>query len=172
MQSYTGGAWRSKLWDVSAGSVISTWLGATLLRNDPEMVVLRLLGGTQPGRVTLDLTLRRGSRFIEAYLQRSTSTTLSIFLHTSETTTNNLAASGYVVATGNDANSNRYTAGSAAASTTAHANGGVSKATATAVDVYMGVVAGGGSAVSGDAAVDLRNQYIGAVSELVSAVRR
>lgn len=172
VQSYTGGAWRSKLWNISDGSVLTSWLGVTLLRNDAEQVIVRLVGGTQPGRVTVDLTLRRGSRFVEAYVQRSTSATLSVFLTSSETTTNNLAASGYVVATSNDAAGNKYVAGSAAASTTAHANGGVSKTSTVALDVFMGVAAGGSSAVSGDTAVHLRDQYIGAVSELVSVVRR
>jgi hypothetical protein len=53
-----------------------------------------------------------------------------------------------------------------------HANGGITKTAVTAMDFYAGVVAGGGSAVSGDQAVDLRNQYIAALPEVTMAVKR
>lgn len=171
--AWGGSAWETKNWSVGDGTTITAWDGATLLRNDLEQVIVRLVreqGPGEGGRVVLDLGLRRGSRFVECYLQRSTSATLSIFLSSSETTTNN-AASGYVVATNNDADGNRYTAGSARTFTN-HANGGVSKATVTALDAYVGVVFAGGSAVSGDAATDLRNQYIGALPEQTAGVRR
>lgn len=173
VQAYTGGAWRSKLWNVSvAGSAasITSWDGATLLRNDPEACIVRLIKGLNPGRATLDLTLRRGSRFVEGYLQTGTSATLAAYRSTLETNTS-FAASGYVTATANDSDGNRFAVGSARAFT-AHANGGVTKAAATALDFWIGVVAGGGSAVSGDAATDLRNQYVACMPESVYGVRR
>lgn len=173
VQAYTGGGWRSKLWNVSvagSGSSIPAWDGATLLRNDPEHVVLRLTRSLSPGRATLDLALRRGSRIIEGYLQTSTSATLAAYRSSSETNTS-AAASGYVVATSNDADSNKFACGSAR-SFTAHSNGGVQKAAVTALDFWIGVAAGGSSAVSGDAALDLRNQYIGALPESIHLVRR
>lgn len=172
VQAYTGGAWHSKEWDVSNGSTLaaSGWSAATLLRNDPEMCVLRLVGGTQPGRTTLDLTLRRGSRFVEGYLQHTSSATLAVFLHDAETNAST-SASGYNTATNNDADGNRYACGSARTFTT-HANGGISKAAATTLDFWLGVVAGGGSAVSGDAATDLRNMYVACLPEIVYGVRR
>lgn len=173
VQAYTGGAWHSKLWNVSvAGSAssITSWDSASLLRNDPEQVILRLSKGQSPGRATLDLSLRRGSRFVEGYLQIGTAATLAAYRSTLETNTS-FAASGYVTATGNDADSNRFAAGSAR-TFTAHTNGGVQKAAATALDFWIGVVAGGGSAVSGDAATDLRNQYIACLPEATYAVRR
>ena len=107
---------------------------------------------------------------MECYLQRSTSATLSAYLAAAEGYTNN-SASGYVVASGDDADGNRATAGSAR-SFTAHANLGVSKAAVTALDFYLAAVVGGGSAVSGDAAIDVRNQYIGVLPELTMAIRR
>lgn len=172
VQSYTG-AYRSKLWNVSvAGSAssITSWDAATVLRNDPEMCIVRLVKGQSPGRATLDLTLRRGSRFVEGYLQIGTSATLAAYRSTLETNTS-FAASGYVVATSNDADGNKFAAGSAR-SFTAHTNGGVIKAAATALDFWIGVAAGGSSAVSGDAATDLRNQYVAAMPEAVYGVRR
>lgn len=175
IQAYTGGTYRSKLWTpfyTSSGLVGSTWDGATLLRNDPEMVILRLVKSLSPGRYTIDLTLRRGSRFIEGYMQRNTSADeLKIRLNTAETNNTALAASGYVTATSNDADGNRFAAGSAR-TFTGHANGGVVRTNTTSLDFWVGVVAGGGSAVSGDAATDLRNMYIACMPEAVYGVRR
>jgi hypothetical protein len=173
VQAYTGGAWHSKLWNVSvAGSAssITSWDSASLLRNDPEQVILRLSKGQSPGRATLDLSLRRGSRFVEGYLQIGTSATLAAYRSSLETNTS-FAASGYVTATGNDSDSNRFACGSAR-TFTAHTNGGVTKASATSLDFWIGVVAGGGSAVSGDAATDLRNMYIACLPEATYCVRR
>ncbi|MFJ8995608.1 hypothetical protein ACIRQH_35035 [Streptomyces sp. NPDC102279] len=173
VQAYTGGAWRSKLWNVSvAGSAssITSWDSASLLRNDPEQVILRLSKSQSPGRTTLDLSLRRGARFVEGYLQIGTSATLAAYRSTLETNTS-FAASGYVTATANDADGNRFAAGSAR-TFTAHTNGGVTKAATTTLDFWIGVAAGGGSAVSGDAALDLRNQYIACLPEATYAVRR
>jgi hypothetical protein len=173
VQAYTGGAYHSKLWNVSvAGSAssITTWDAATLIRNDPEMAVVRLIKSQNPGRTTLDLTLRRGSRFVEGYLQTGTSATLAAYRSTLETNTS-FAASGYVTATANDSDGNRFAVGSAR-TFTAHTNGGVTKASTTSMDFWIGVVAGGGSAVSGDAATDLRNQYVACMPESVYGVRR
>lgn len=171
VQAYTGGAWHSKLWNVTvAGSGVAAWDSASILRNDLEHAILRLTASRSPGRVTLDLALRRGGRTVEGYLQSGSTATLAVYLRTLETNTS-AAASGYVTATSNDTDGNRFAAGSAR-TFTAHANGGVSKASATALDFWLGVVAGGGSPASGDAATDLRNQYIGALAEATYAVRR
>jgi hypothetical protein len=173
VQAYTGGAYHSKLWNVSvsgSGGSITSWDGATLLRNDPEHVILRLVKGQSPGRATLDLTLRRGSRFVEGYLQIGTSATLDVYRSTLETNTS-FAASGYVTATSNDADGNKFAVGSAR-TFTAHANGGIQKAAATSLDFWIGVAAGGSSAVSGDAATDLRNMYVACMPEAVYGTRR
>ncbi|MFD9223821.1 hypothetical protein ACFWDI_28410 [Streptomyces sp. NPDC060064] len=171
VQAYTGSAWHSKLWNVTiGGSNVATWDSATLLRNDLEHIVLRLTASRSPGRATVDLALRRGSRILEGYLQSGSSATLAVYRQASETNTS-FAASGYVIATGNDGDGNRFAAGSAR-TFTAHANGGVSKASATALDFWLGVQAGGGSPASGDAATDLRNQYVGSLAEATYCVRR
>jgi hypothetical protein len=173
VQAYTGSAYHSKEWNVSvagSGSSITSWDGATLLRNDPEMCIMRLVKGLSPGRASLDLTLRRGSRFVEGYLQTGTSATLAAYRSTLETNTS-FAASGYVTATGDDADGNRFAVGSAR-TFTAHTNGGVIKSSATSLDFWIGVEAGGGSAVSGDAATDLRSQYVACLPEAVYGVRR
>ncbi|GGW98665.1 hypothetical protein [Streptomyces chartreusis] len=171
VQAYTGGGWHSKYWNVTVGgSTMAAWDAASILRNDPEQCIIRLTASRSPGRATLDLTLRRGSRFVEGYLQSGSAATLAVYRQTLETNTS-FAASGYVRATSNDLDGNRFAAGSAH-TFTAHANGGVSLAATAALDFWLGVEAGGSSAVSGDAATDLRNMYIACLAESTYAVRR
>jgi hypothetical protein len=105
---------------------------------------------------------------VEGYLQRGDSGTLAVYLASTESLTNNTS---YLVRSSDDADGDRVTLGSAR-SYTAHANGGLSKASVTALDFYLGVVAGGSSAVSGDQATHLRDQYIGSMPETTAAVRR
>ncbi|WP_406170352.1 hypothetical protein OIE52_39365 [Streptomyces canus] len=174
VQSYTSGAYHSKLWGVFASSSLEivAWDGATLLRNDPEMAILRLLKSLSPGRLTLDLTLRRGSRFVEGFMQRNTAPDeLKVRLNSAETNVTASASGGYVTATANDVDGNRFVAGSAR-TFTGHSNGGVERFAATSMDFFLGVAAGGGSAVSGDAATDLRNMYIACMPEAVYGTRR
>jgi hypothetical protein len=142
VQTYTDAGWRSKTWNVSVagpGSTITGWDGATVLRNDPEQVVLRLTKSLNPGRATLDLTLRRGSRFVEGYLQTGTSTTLAAYLASAEIYTS-FAASGYITATNDDSDGNRFAIGSAR-SFTVHSNGGITKSSTTRLDFWIGAVA-------------------------------
>lgn len=174
--AYTGGAWREKAWDVRiAGDTLvpgTHFMGVTLLRNDPEMVSVRILA-IQPSsgqRVILDLSLRRGSRIVEGYVQRSTSGDLMVCLDALETFTDS-SASGYVVASANDANGNMSVAGSAKTFTAA-ANGGVFLTPATAMDFWLGYVVGGTGAVVGDQAINLRDQYIASALEATMVVAR
>lgn len=170
VSSYTGGAWRAKSWDVlSGGSSIGAVDAVTVLHNEPELVVLRLLRSQSSGRITVDVTLRRGSRFVELYVQGSYSATLKIVRAATEAGT---AGTGYVRATVNDGDGNRYIVGSALTHTADTADGGLSLAATTTLDVFIGVIAGGSGAVAGDQAADLYNQYLGAPAESVTAVRR
>ncbi|MGP3914297.1 hypothetical protein [Nonomuraea sp. 10N515B] len=168
--SFTAAAWRPKVWWIDVGGIqVGSWDSASVLRNDLEQCVVRLAAARSPvGRVYLDLTLRRGSRIIEAFLQRGDSGTLAAYLATAETLTNN---TGYLVRSSDDADGNRVTIGSAR-SYTPQANGGLTKSSVTVLDFYLGVVAGGAAAVAGDQGQHLRDQYIGALPETVAAVRR
>ncbi|WP_188188058.1 hypothetical protein [Nonomuraea sp. SYSU D8015] len=168
--AFTGSAWRPKTWWADVGGTqISRWESATVLRNDPEQVIVRLVESRSPvGRAVLDLTLRRGSRFVEGYFQRGDSGTLSVYLATAETMTD---STSYVVRSTDDANGNRAIAGSAR-NFDPHASGGLTRTAATAMDFFVGVVAGGGSAVSGDQATNLRDQYLAALPETTAAIRR
>jgi hypothetical protein len=149
IRAYTGGAWRSKQWAISAGTTITSWDSVSVLHNEPEQVLIRLVKSTSPGRVTLDLGIRRGSRIVEGYLRTGSSATASVFLLNSENYTAP-ASAGYVVASGDDADGNQFVIGSAR-NFTAHASGGITKASTTSLDFFAGVVNGGtnGNVVDG-----------------------
>lgn len=318
-------AWSDKAYDITAGGAITAPFDAiTVLRNDFEAVVIRLVKTKAPGRILVDLTLRRGARFVEGYIQTDASATLGIGiggvplnqnpyfetnvlnwfpkggagvtiarstlqfhegvasmlltpngtavtaeyecdsiaaipgqalmasawvrcsvarnytlnmnyfsgapgtgagylgstagtpvalvantwtlvttsgsapastnsaslgayidgtpantvqLWTDEATltntlpTTNNAATGYIVATANDADGNRAVMGSPR-TFTGSTTGGITKAASTAFAFWVGVVLDGAAPLAGDAATDLRNQYIGALAEQTLAVKR
>jgi hypothetical protein len=169
--AWTGGAWQTKTWDILLGGVS---LGipdtVTVLRNEPEFVVVRLLKSLTPGRAAIDLTLRRGSRTVEVYVQAPTSTTIKVVLSSGAAGTN--AVPGYVVGTSDDGAGNRYVIGSASAFTADTTNGGITATSVVALDAFIGVQVGGASALPGDTAADLFSYYIAAPAETVQAVRR
>lgn len=175
VSAWTGGAWQVKDWDIRVAG--TTMLPAhiqavSLLRNDFEMVVLRLVVQmpADSSRKLLDISLRRGSRFMEGYLQVASSSTLVATPDSLEASTDNHTA-GWMRATSNDAAGNRFVAGSAR-SFTAETNGGITKSAITALDFFIGVEAGGTGAVAGDQGLNLRDQYIGAMAEKVGVARR
>lgn len=177
IESYDGTQWEEKRWNltVDGGAAItkSGWESCTVIRNELEHCILRYVAPQGPGdlgRLQMDASLRRGSRFVEFFVRRTSSASLSVHLTSAEAKTDFLSG-GYTVATNNDAAGNKATIGTAR-SFTAHANLGITKAATTTLDFYAGVVMNGSSAVSGDAAADLRNQYIGAMPELTAAVWR
>jgi hypothetical protein len=152
------------------GSGIGTPVAVSVLHNEYERITLRLLYNRSPsGRVVVDLTLRRGARFAEFLVKANSSTTLGIKRTTNEAGT---GASGYVRATSNDGDGHRYIIGSLRSFTGDLTAGGISKASVTRFDAFVGAEVSGSSAVSGDQAANLMLQYIGSASETVQAVRR
>lgn len=170
VSAYTTAGWQDKTWDIQIGGVsIGVPDTVTVLRNEPEIVVVRLLHAMQPGRATIDLTLRRGSRFVEIYVQAETATTLAVVRPSTEAGT---SGTGYVTASTDDGAGNRYIVGSAKTFTADTTHGGVSLSNATALDCFVGAVVGGHDAQTGDDAVSLFKAYLGQPSELIQAVRR
>lgn len=171
ISAYTGGAWQSKLWELFHSTGPAVTLGvpdyATVLRNDYECVSVRITKSLAPGRVMVDFTLRRGSRFAEVYVQHQFGTTLKIVRNTTEAST---ASTGYIVATAADGASNKFILGSAKSFTADNVNGGISKAATPTLDAFIGVEVNGAGA--GDIAADLFKQYLGVPSEFVQGVRR
>lgn len=167
---WSGGGWQTKSWDVLVnGSSIGTVNAVTVLRNEYDTVVVRLLESLAPGRITIDLLMRRGSRFVEIYVQAEFSSTLKLVRASTEAGT---SGTGYVSATANDGAGNRYIIGSAKTFTADTTLGGISVSSATTLDAFIGAVVGGGSAAAGDQAANLYAQYLGSPSEVVRAVRR
>lgn len=179
VSTYSGGAYHAKPVNISvagstAGSQLTGYDAVTVLRNEPEQVTVRLVRtrtGTATGRAQLDLTLRRGARIVEGYLQSDSSlaTSLAVWLATSEASSN--LGNGVVTATGNDTNGNRYVIGTAR-NYALHASGGISKSVTATLDFFIGAAVAGGSAIAGDAATDLRDQYLGFPPETVTGIRR
>lgn len=172
VSAWDGSAWDRIDWNASSTSAsagaITTWDAASILKNEYELVTLRLMKDRAPGRVTLDLTLRRGARFVETYLQADTSTTLAWFRAGAEAGT---ASGAYQSATANDAGGNRYFIVSAKTAT-AFVNGGLSVSAARVMDAGIGAVVNGASATAGDVATVLRDQYILILAETTAGVRR
>lgn len=172
VQTYSGGSYHSNLWSIQRNAVnVQAWQSVSILRNTFEHCVIRLTANivNAPGRVTVDLSLKRGSRFVEGYFQSSSSTTLKVV---QTNTTASSSATGYVVKTTNDADGNRPIVGTSRTPTYDTVNGGISKASTTSLDFYLGCVVSATSPASGDAAADLQNQYIGTLPEATYLVRR
>lgn len=150
---------------VSLGQPVSV----TVLRNDFEAATVRLIWNKAPGRTLADLTIRRGSRFVEILIQADRSSTLALFRQSAVAST---AGTGFIRATANDTEGNRYVFGSARTFTSDLTNGGISKAAVTQFDAFVGVEVDGSAAVAGDTAADLMDQYLGCMTETAMAVRR
>jgi hypothetical protein len=172
---WTGSAWHVKNYDVTLGTgpavSVGTFDYCAILENKYEFTSIRLMKNLSPGRFTLDLSLRRGHRFVEMYAQHDFSTTIKIVRSTVEAGTRP-GGTGYVVATSNDADTNKYIIGSSQAFTDDLVNGGMSKASTATLDAFIGIVAGGTGAITGDTATDIYAQYIGSPSELIRGIRR
>jgi hypothetical protein len=171
---YSSGSYRTVNWEIrSGGDNLLAWESATLIRNDPEMCILRLLANRSAstgGRESLDLTLRRGAQFVEGFLQVSDSQNLGIQGQNSAASAS--AANGTVAATANDANGIRRACGSARSwNTTNASNCGLTKNSTTKLDFWIGATIGAGTAGATQVA-DLQNQYIAAMPEATYGVRR
>lgn len=164
------GAWRTKTWELThtAGTAFPVPTRVTVLRNDFHEAAVRVLYELPIGRALVDLTVRRGSRFVEVYVQSQTSTTLGAVLTSAAAGT---SGTGYVRETSNDANGHRAVVGSARTFTFTGPTA-ISKAAVTAWDLFLGAEIGGSAAVSGDTATNLTAQYLGTPGELPSTIRR
>ena len=169
VSSWVGGVWVPKKWEIEAGADLHPFDQITVLRNDFECVVIRLLKSVSTGRRTVDVTLRRGSRVVELYVQRSDAGPLTVKLLTPQAGT---ATSGYITATANDADGHRYIVGSSTTFIGFAPDGAIAVASQVKMDAFVGLVVAGGAAVSGDTAADLYAQYLGMPAEFVQGVIR
>lgn len=143
---WDGSTYDTKAWNLSVGAsatpALTQFDAATVIRNDFEMVTLKLMKTRSPyGRTSLDLTLRRGARFVEGYLTTDFSTTLAVWMNVAENSTSP-ASSGYVTATSDDANGHRAIVGTTKTFQTHSSNVRLHRDAVTALDFYAGAVAG------------------------------
>lgn len=174
VDTWDSGAWATKQWNVSvagSGAALGTPSAVTVLRNDYELATIRLVWDRAPGRATLDLTLRRGSRLAEGYLQTGAANTLAVYRSSAEAATSP-ASGAYVTATSNDSDGNRFVVASARSFTALTVQGGLQKTSTRTLDFGVGVVFNGGTAATGDAATDLRSQYLMAMADTTAGVKR
>lgn len=140
----------------------------TVLSNEPEEVRIRLTYPTTPGRLTLDLSLRRGARTVSGTIKRHSAAALTVTVDHGEADT---AVTGGIRATTADAFGNRFVLGSAMTATTGSAPGSLRKAAVLRFDFFAGHEIGA-SPAAGDAFADLLAQYLGSSSERVRVVAR
>jgi len=160
------GAWRETAFEVRTGATpVAAWHGITVLRNDPEEVAVKLLRDHNPGRLTVDLKLRRGSRYVSLFLQRHTATDLTVAVETPAAAT---AFTGGIRRTDLDAGV-RWVIASARAANPDAPNGALTKTAARTFDAMVAVTP---DAQAGDAPADLLAQYIGHPEERVEVIRR
>lgn len=169
--AWDSGAYRSVKGFVPAvsGVNLATVPEFTILRNTPEEVAARLTYPTLPGRVTVDLCLRRGARFVTGVMKRHSAATLGIRRTAAEAVT---APTGGLRATSADADGNRFVVlSSRLPGTTDLATAYFSKATVTQLDFAVGFEVGA-APVAGDAFADLLLQYLGTQVPTTRVIRR
>jgi hypothetical protein len=166
---YDGTSYIDNNWSIQRGFVtLNTLDSATVLRNDYEQCVIRLVSqqASGAGRTTVDISLKRGSRFVEIYMQNSSSTTLRVGPTVSTPST---TGTGYQIA---NSGTHRVACGSARTFISNDTDGGIYRDAATTADFWIGPVIDAASPGTGDSVTNLRDQYIGSMPEVVYAVRR
>jgi hypothetical protein len=153
-----------------AGATVGFPNFAQIMRNDYEQCTLRLVWNRSPqGRLVGDFTIRRGGRFVDIVLKTDVSTTIGLTRTPNEAGT---AGSGFVRATSNDAQGDRYVVGSSRTFTNDLTAGGLSKSSTVRLDLMLGFELNGSTAITGDQAANLMAQYLGSPSVKVVAVRQ
>lgn len=167
---WDSGAWRSaKGWKVQvAGASLTTSPELTVLRNDPEEVTVRLTFPVAPGRVQLDLGLRRGARFVTAVLKRHAAANLGIIRTAAETAT---VQTGGLLASSVDSDGNRFAVISSRTITTTTATASATDVATLAFDFALGYEVGA-TPGAGNTFAELLLQYLGTTGERAMAVRR
>lgn len=174
---YDGAAWdtaiRYRLRLAAADWANGSSTQITVLRNSPEECVIRV--ATAPTGVTtnairsIDLSLKRGSRFVQVIMSNPTGREpgWGIKRDATEAAT---AITGGLRATANDASGNRYIIACNQSPTTDLVNGGVD---ASSSPVFMiGSEVGGSGAAARDAAAAVVNQFLFQISERQTVVAK
>lgn len=171
VSAWDSGAYRSVKGFVPAvsGANLTATPEFTILRNTAEEVGARLTYPAVPGRLTVDLSLRRGARFVAVLMKRHAAATLGLRRTAAEAVT---APTGGLQATSADADGNRFVVlSSRVPGTTDLSTAYFSKASVTSLDLAVGFEVGA-SPAAGDAFADLLLQYLGTTGDRTRVVRR
>lgn len=169
ISAWDDGAWRSpKGYRFYAAGSLTTAPELTVLRSEPEETILRFTYPTSPGRSTVDLSLRRGARFITGVIKRHAAAVLGINRTAAESVT---LVTGGARATSADADGNRFVMGSSRVVGTSLDTAAISDSAVTRFDFFLGHELGA-SPAAGDAYADLLGQYLGTAGDETRPVRR
>lgn len=171
VSAWVGGQWASaKTYTPTVnGTALTAAPELTILRNDPEQVIVRLSYPSSPGRLTVDLLVRRGARTVNGTIKRQAAATLGVTRTAAEAAT---AVTGGLRATSVDGFGARFLMGSSRTLTTTTATASIAaSAAAVAFDFFLGHEVTG-SPTTGDAFADLLAQYLGTNGEQTRVVVR
>jgi hypothetical protein len=136
--SWTGSGWATRVWDVLRNGVsIGPLTDVDVLHNTYDTVIVRITKALAPGRVVVDITLRRGCRMVDVYVQADSSATLAVRLATPEV---GVSGVGEVSSVGEDLDGGRYVIGSPRTAKQDLINGGLSLVSTEALGVFLGAV--------------------------------
>jgi hypothetical protein len=176
VEHFDGTSWEAaKTYTLEEGGAeIGSWDYLAILRNDPAAATIRLVERQAGGApVYLDLTLRRGSRFVEGQLARQRDTPTTSWNVERTATEAGTSLTGALRASANDGDGNRYVIGSSKTMTKDTTQGGIAPTSnATSFPFFIGSAVDGSGAAAGDTPSDLVNQYHGYLTEVLTAVKR
>ena len=162
----TAGSWDAKQFDISVAASAFTAAPdtVTVLRNSPEVAAVRV----NDGGVNWDITLRRGVRYIEFFVDLPATAAWSVLADPAEAASSTTAG---MVATSDDAAGNKYVVLSPEAVTLT--GDSLSKTSSvTKVGTFMiGMELDGTSAATRDDLASMRNRYFAAMghSQVIAA---
>jgi hypothetical protein len=167
---YDGTDWRSTTWTVARFSPVGDWSAVHLLYNRPERCSIRLIRDrtSTQGALTLDLTLRRGSRILEGVFQSDASDSLTLDTNSAGTVTG--TPTGTMKKDTVDGDGHRWMIGSEKTTTLNVANGYMTKITTRLPFLISKEVDEGGGVQAGDTDDDLWDQYMAWRSERVRLI--
>ena len=185
ISTYDGAAWDTAIkygMYFDATTVIPEWRTITIMRNTPEVCIIRLVRDATEAPPTssrhlLDLCLRRGSRFVEFhYAWTGGVQDIQVRRETPEAATAitpaGAASSVGIRATADDVDGNRYVLATPHTHVQDLVNGRIYRAASTTMSFMIGAEVAGAAAVAGDTAAELMLQYLGHIAETVRAIPR
>jgi hypothetical protein len=145
------------------GTALTATPDFTVMRNDTEETVVRLTFPGVPGRTQVDLSLRRGARFVTTFIGRHSVATLGVTRTTAEAA--NMGSAGGR-ATSPDGSGATFILGSTKNVTTTTATASIARASVSRLDAFVGY-----TGADADYAA-LLSQYFGTNGDRTRVVQR